>query len=180
MKEIRQITTLKALNKIIKLFNTIERSIVRLFYFLMFSLGATIFFGAMNHYLQRKDYLYLGGLCFPVLAILFGFTSLLYNRSRALQPGAAQRRSLYAAERGLQATLLFMVGIASGAIIATITEFLKIDTSNTPEVPKTLLVYFAPIMLTLYSFSAFFFALRAVSHRTVRLVNIRTLARMVR
>ncbi|WP_372438133.1 hypothetical protein ACCM60_12950 [Pseudomonas chlororaphis subsp. aureofaciens] len=180
MKECRPTGARKVLNKIIKIFSAVERSIVRLFYFLIWSLGATIFFGAMDHYLQRKEYLYLGGLCFPVLAVLFGFTSLLYNRSRALQSGAAQRRSLYAAERGLQATLLFVVGIASGSIIATITEFLKIDTSSTPEAPKTLLIYFVPIMLVLYSFSAFFFALRAASHRTVRLVNIRMLARRVR
>ena len=163
-----------------RLLNTLERSIIKLFYYLIFSLGATIFFGAMNHYLQRKDYLYLGGVCFPVLAVLFGFTSLLYNRSRALQPGPVQRRSLYAAERSFQATLLFVVAIASGAIIATITEALSIDTSNTTKTPSTLLIYFIPILLALNSFSAFFFALRAAVHRTVKPISTRTLARTFR
>ena len=163
-----------------KIYKTVERLSIRLFYYLIFSLGSAIFFSALNHYLLSKNYLSLGGVCFPVLAVLFGFTSLLYNRSRALQPGAAQRRALYAAERGLQATLLFLVGIASGSIIATITEVIKFDFLITPETSKTLLIFFIPILLVLYSFAAFFHALRAIAHGTVRLVTIRTLARKIR
>ncbi|MBD9463921.1 hypothetical protein [Pseudomonas sp. Pdm06] len=170
----------KLLKKIGKIVSFLERSAVRLFYFLILSLGSTVFFGAMNHYLQLKDYLSLGSVCFPVLAVLFGFTALLYNRSRALQPGAAQRRSLYAAERGLQATILFVVGVGLGSIIATITEVLKLDISNASGSSRTLLVYFIPILLVLNSFSAFFFALRAIAHGTVRLVGLRTLARKIR
>lgn len=166
--------------KLTKTGKTLERLTVKLFYYLILSLGSTIFFSAMNHYLQRKDYSSLGAVCFPVLAVLFGFTSLLYNRSRALHPGAAQRRSLYAAERGLQATLLFVVGVASGSIIATITETLKFDFASKPETSTTLLVYFIPIILVLYSFSSFFFALRAIAHGTVRMVDTRALSRRVR
>lgn len=159
---------------------TLERLTVKLFYYLILSLGSTIFFSAINHYLLRKDYLSLGAVCFPVLAVLFGFTSLLYNRSRALQPGAAQRRSLYAAERGLQATLLFVVGVASGSIIATITETLNFELTRKPETSTTLLVYFIPIILVLYSFSCFFFALRAIAHGTVRMIDTRKLSRRIR
>lgn len=42
--------------------------------------------------------------------LLFAFTSLQYNRARAYRSGAAQRRSLMAAEITLRATLAFTLG----------------------------------------------------------------------
>lgn len=165
------------LNRVI---NLVARQVIRLFFFTIWSLGATIFFGAMHHYLMRSEFLYLATLCFPILAILFGFSALLYNRSRALQPGPAQRRSLYAAERALQATVLFVLGLASGAIIATIMSQLKLNTQAPESATYLLVVFFVPILLILNSFSAFFFSFRAVSHGMVRFVSTRELARKIR
>lgn len=158
----------------------IVRQLIKLFFFLIWSLGATIFFASMHHYLMRSEFLYLATLCFPVLAILFGFSALLYNRSRALQPGPAQRRSLYAAERALQATVLFALGLASGAIIATVTSQLSINLQTNESTTYLLLVYLIPILLILNSFSAFFFSFRAISHGMVKLVTTRELARKIR
>lgn len=129
---------------------------------------------------MRSEFLYLATLCFPILAILFGFSALLYNRSRALQPGPAQRRSLYAAERALQATVLFVLGLASGAIIATIMSQLKLNTQAPESATYLLVVFFVPILLILNSFSAFFFSFRAISHGMVRFVSTRELARKIR
>jgi hypothetical protein len=160
--------------------NFIVRQIIRLFFFMIWSLGATIFFGAMHHYLARGEFLYLATLCFPILAILFGFSALLYNRSRALQPGPAQRRSLYAAERALQATVLFILGLASGAIIATIMSQLKLSVQPPEAATYLLLIFLVPILLILNSFSAFFFSFRAISHGMVRLVSTRELAKKLK
>ena len=165
------------LNRLIKL---TARQCIRLFFFTIWSLGITIFFSAFYHYLIRNEFLYLATLCFPILAILFGFSALLYNRSRAFQAGPAQRRSLYAAERALQATILFVLGLASGAIVATIMWQFKGNTPNTPESPILLIIFFIPIVLVLFSFSAFFFSIRAISHRMVRFVHTRELLRKIR
>lgn len=160
------------LNRII---NFIARQIVRLLFFIIWALSATIFFGAIHHYLMRGEFLYLATLCFPILAILFGFSALLYNRSRALQPGPAQRRSLYAAERSLQATILFILGLATGAIIATVMSELKLNTLHPKTESYLLLIFFVPILLILNSFSAFFFSFRAISHGMVKLISTREL-----
>ncbi len=157
-----------------KIFIYINRRIVSCFFYLIFLFGSTIFFGALQHYLMLKEYVFLGGLCFPVLAVLFGFAALLYNRSRALPSGPAQRRSLYAAERALQATIIFVLGVGSAAIVATLTTYLGLDISNTHQSPKLLLIFFIPIMLVLFSFGAFHLALRAISHGMVRSVTMRT------
>lgn len=134
----------------------------------------------MQHYLIQKDFLFLATLCIPTLAVLFGFSALLYNRSRAFQPGPTQRRSLYAAERALQATILFTSGIAIGAIITTITLQLKIDTEGNGSQSKLLLFFFIPIMLILYSFGVFVISFRAVSKGMLKPVTMKEMLKRIR
>lgn len=165
---------------LVKLLSFINRLIVRFFFFSIWLFGATIFFGAMNHYLRQKDYLFLATLCFPILAVLFGFSALLYNRSRAFQPGPVQRRSLYSAERALQSTVLFALGLGSGAIIITIIVQLKLSTGDDGPQSKLLLIFFVPIMLILSSFGTFFLSFRAISHGMIKRVNIREMLRKIR
>lgn len=147
---------------------------------MVFSLGSTIFFGTINHYLIQKEFFFLATLCLPILAILFGFAALLYNRSRAFPSGPAQRRSLYAAERALQATILFASGLAIGAIIITITLQLKIDTGGAEPESKLLLIFFIPIMLILFSFGVFLLSFRAISHGMLKPVPIREMLKRIR
>jgi hypothetical protein len=163
-----------------RIINFTIRQCIRLYFYLIFSLGSMLFFSTMYHYIILNQLLELAKLCFPILAILFGFAALLYNRSRAIQPGPSQRRSLYAAERALQATILFLLGVATGTIIATITSELKIDMTYRSGSSFLLLTYLIPIMLVLYSFCSFFFAVRAISHGVVRYVGTRQLLRKIR
>jgi hypothetical protein len=170
----------KILHLLSRLEKLITRLCMRLFFFTIFSLGSTIFMGTMHHYLIQKEFLFLATLCIPILAILFGFSALLYNRSRALQPGPSQRRSLYAAERSLQATIFFASGLAIGAIIATITVQLKIDTGGDEPNSKLLLIFFIPIMLILFSFGVFLLSFRAISHGMLKPVTIREMLKRIR
>lgn len=165
------------LNRII---NFTTRQCIRLYFYAIFSLGSMLFFATIYHYIILNEFLDLAKLCFPILAVLFGFSALFYNRSRALQPGPSQRRSLYAAERALQATILFVLGVASGTIIATITWQLKIDMTYKSGSSFLLIIYFIPIIFVLFSFSSFFFAIRAISHGVVRHVGTRQLLRRIR
>lgn len=156
--------------------------IVRAFYWGLFTLSSGVFFTVLHRYVVTAQFSSLAIVCGPVLALLFGFTSLLYGRTRALPAGREQRRTLYAAERALQSAILFMVAVALGAIIA-----LSVWSSATKGVPvpatanlSLLYWFFLPIMLTLYSFACFFFALRTIAHRLFRWVPVRELARRVK
>lgn len=164
---------------------TIQRMsnwIVRAFYWWLFTLSSGIFFTTLQHYIVTAQFSSLAIVCGPVLALLFGFTSLLYGRTRAFPAGREQRRSLYAAERALQSVILFMVAIALGTMIAL--PLWLSATRGTPVAAGTnlslLYWFFFPIILTLYSFGCFFFALRAVAHRLFRWVPVRELARRVK
>ncbi|WP_085683131.1 MULTISPECIES: hypothetical protein [unclassified Pseudomonas] len=163
-----------------KILRLIDRLFTRLFFFTIWIFGATIFFGAMDHYLRQRDFLVLATLCFPILAVLFGFSALLYNRSRAFQPGPVQRRSLYAAERALQSTVLFALGFGSGAIIATLIVQLKLSTGDDGAQSKLLLIFFIPIMLILGSFGTFFLSFRAISHGMLKRMSMREILRKIR
>lgn len=163
-----------------KLLRSIDRLLTRLFFFSIWIFGATIFFGAMDHYLRQKNFLLLATVCFPILAVLFGFSALLYNRSRAFQPGPIQRRSLYAAERALQSTVLFALGFGSGAIIAMIIAQLKLSLVTKEQQSYLLLIFFIPIILILSSFGTFFLSFRAVSHGMLKRVSIRQILRRIK
>lgn len=153
----------------------------RVFYFLLFVLVSTVFFSALHYYLSTAQFAAIALICGPVLALLFGFSALLYGRTRALLPGLEQKRSLYAAERALQAAILFMVAVALGGIIS-IPMWMATIGAKTPVSPmnNTLIWFFAPMLLALFSFACFFLALRTVSHRMLRWMTLRELAKRLR
>lgn len=150
------------------------------FYFALFVFVSAAFFAALQFYLVSQEFATLAAICGPVLAILFGFSALLYNRARALPEGKEQRRSLYAAERGMQATVLFFFGTAIGGIGAALVHSLSSVGNMTLHPAINLVVsvlYFACIILVLYSFVAFFLALRTVAHKLLRWIPMRHLVR---
>jgi hypothetical protein len=76
--------------------------------------AASVFFGAVFHHVYTLDFKPLAALCLPILAIFFTFTSLLYIRGRSLARGRHQFRTLFAAERSMQATVCYLAGIVIG------------------------------------------------------------------
>ena len=52
----------------------------------------------------------------PLLVVFYGFASVLFVRGRALVPGPWQTRSLHAAEKAMQATAWYLLGMLLGAI----------------------------------------------------------------
>lgn len=66
--------------------------------------------------MQLEGLLAFGG---ATSALLFGFTSLQFNRTRAYSSGPTQRRSLVVAELALRSTLSFVMGAAITAMIFT-------------------------------------------------------------
>lgn len=76
-----------------------------------------VFLGAVAHHVYWLDFRPLAAWCLPVLIVFFAFASLLYSRGKALAKGRGQIRSLYAAERAMQAAVWHFFGIASGAAL---------------------------------------------------------------
>lgn len=155
--------------------------ISRVLYVALYMLVSAMFFTALYRFMVTARFLAIAAMYAPTLALLFGFASVLYGRARAYSPGPEQRRCLYAAERSLQASLLFMIAGALGAAVAS-SLWLWAEQSPTvltDEVTVTLW-FFVPIMFALMSFGAFFFALRAIGHRLLRWLHTEQLARRIR
>lgn len=141
-----------------------------------------LFYSYASQYLFKFQITPLATLCLPILAVFFGFAALLYNRARAIPNGPEQRRTLYAAERALQATTLYFYALLLGSIITAIFSSFNI---TTPELEPgavywPLVIYFAPAMLALFAFGCFMFSLRAISHRKLRPVKTREIMRRIR
>lgn len=149
-----------------------QRNLYRGFYYVTWSLGSTVFFTALVRYVMAFQLEQLAVLCLPFLAVFFGFSALIYNRARALSSGSEQRRSLYAAERGMQATIFYLFGVVLAVIIASIlwafgARPIPFDSTVKNEY---LLPFVIPLLLMLWAYGSFFFALRAISHRLFRRV----------
>jgi hypothetical protein len=153
----------------------------RALYAVLYMFVAALFFTVLHHFLVSAQFLAVAAVCAPTLALLFGFAGVLYGRARALPKGPDQQRCLYAAERALQAALVFMTAVAVGALIAS---FLWVMGQQSPSLlqdrTRLLLWFSIPIFLALMAFGAFFFAFRAVGHQLLRWVHVRPLARRLR
>jgi fumarate reductase subunit D len=101
----------------------------------------------------------------PILAAFFAFSALLYNRARAYPDGPIQRRSLYAADEALTATILYLLGLMFGALITFGLADANFKVSKTPafgdpQQTKLLILYIIPLFFVGLSFYSFAHALR--------------------
>lgn len=74
-------------------------------------------FAAFARHVSELDFKPLAALGLPVLLVLFGFASLLFLRGRSLAKGSAQVRSLYAAEKAMQAAVWHLSGIMLAIVL---------------------------------------------------------------
>ena len=104
---------------------------------------ALVFLGAVTHHIVALDFKPLAAFCLPILVVLYGFASLLFTRGRALAAGPLQVRSLYAAERAMQAAIWYLFGIILGVTIYGLLSHFGIPLdSNEPWYPMVLLLAF--------------------------------------
>jgi hypothetical protein len=78
---------------------------------------ALVFFAVVYHHVSRLDFQPLAAFSLPMLVLFFGFTSLLYMRGRSLGRSKEQLRTLFAAERAMQASVSYLSGVAVGSSI---------------------------------------------------------------
>ena len=75
------------------------------------------FFAAFAHHVYRFDFKPMAALGVPILLAFFGFASLFFIRGRSLAGGRAQFRSLFAAERAVQAAVWHLSGIMLSTVL---------------------------------------------------------------
>lgn len=110
--------------------------------------------------------------------LLFAFTSLQYNRSRAYQPGPMQRRSLIAAELALKATLAFTAGAIVTATIYFLLSELGYQPSpwnRTPAQKVPALLAFIPLDFFAYTVCVLWRATRVLLHGMLVSLSVRRL-----
>lgn len=153
------------LRKIAKIF--VE--LIQLLVFSFLSAGCILRLGNM----QLDGLLQFGAV---VLALLFAFTSLTFNRARAFPNGPTQRRTLYAADLAFGATL----SCTFGTSIAVVAYFLFSKSGYVPTPPdecpsQRLPTFFAFVPLAFFIHTCFsaFAATRILIYERFRLVRTR-------
>lgn len=125
-----------------------RRRVLRLAFRLLEIALAFVFLAAVVHHVLTFDFKPLAALCLPILAVLLAITSLLYTRGRSLAKGK-QLRSLCAAERALQATIWYLLGIVLGTSLYGM--LVRFGVTFNPAEPSVvgfwLLLFLAPYAL---------------------------------
>lgn len=135
--------------------------------------AAAVFFGVVFHHVYAQDFKPLAAFCVPMLVVFFGFTSLLYMRGRSLSRGKDQVRTLFAAERSMQATVSYLSGIVVGASLYGLLQY--VDFSFDPAKPTAaglwLLLFLAPYALMQMGFFFFMTAVWIIVPQVLRPVS---------
>jgi hypothetical protein len=141
---------------------------------------AFVFLGAVVHHVSALDFKPLAALCLPILAVFFAFASLLYIRGRALTLRKTQIRSLYAAERAMQAAVWQLSGIIVGTSLYGLLGYMGVivDPSES-SAGLWLLLFLAPYALMQIGLLCFMRAVWAVSPAFFRRVGAFELRRRV-
>jgi hypothetical protein len=143
---------------------------------------AAVFLVAIADHVLRADFRPLVALSVPLLVVFYGFASVLFVRGRALAQGPWQTRSLYAAERAMQATVWYLVGILLGVIVYTATK--RLGVRFDPAAPQVdalwLLLFLAPYAFMQAALTSFLRGMWALGPDFFRGAGPLTLARRVR
>ncbi len=153
------------------------------YYLLLFGAAASAFFWAIRDHLIAGQLGDAAALCASVLAVHFGFAALLYSRSRALRPGKPQRRSLYAAERLMQAITLFILGVALGSMgtaLLRLAAKLEAAWMTSALSAASIVLFTASTILVLMAFGSSMMTVQTLSHQLVRWIPTRLLAKRLR
>lgn len=131
------------------------------------------FFAMVLHHVYNLDFAPLAALCLPVQVVLFGFTSLLYMRGRTLARSREQLRTLFAAERAMQAAFWYCTGIVTGAALVGAMPWTWIG--HNPAAPGAsslfLLVFLLPYALMQGGLTLFMRAACVISPQFIRRVT---------
>lgn len=130
--------------------------------------------------LQRKRALRLlfGALAMGMSAAFFGFASLFFIRGRSLARGSAQFRSLFAAERAVQAAVWHLSGIMLSTVLYALLmrSGVALEASETWLIALWALLFLAPhalMQIGLWTFMRAVLIVAPQMFRPVRAFEVR-------
>jgi hypothetical protein len=135
--------------------------------------AAASFFSMVAYHVYNLNFAPLAALCLPVQVALFGFTSLLYMRGRTLSRSSDQLRTLFAAERAMQAAVWYCTGIVTGAALVGAMPWAWIG--HDPAAPGawslTLLLFLVPYAIMQTGFTIFLRSACIIAPQFIRRVT---------
>jgi hypothetical protein len=140
-----------------------------------------LFLWTITHHVATRDMKPLAAFTLPILVIFYGFASVLFVRGRALVAGPWQVRSLYAAERAMQGTVWYLLGIILGVAAYGLLRYFKapFESGETWLTGLLLLVFLVPYALMQVGLLCFMRAVWVVAPQFVRSVGALEVARRV-
>lgn len=144
--------------------------------------GSAAFFATVSRHVYMLDFAPLLALCLPVQLALFGFTSLLYMRGRSIAPGRDQLRTMFAAERAMQAAIWYCTGIVVATALAGALPWAWIghDPAQPGWASLVLLVFLVPYLLMHTGFTLFMQAAGVIAPQFIRRVTPYEMWRRIR
>ena len=157
-----------------------KRTLRMLFSALMVGMSVA-FFAAFAHHAYRLDFRPMTALGLPILLVFFGFGSLFFIRGRSLAKGGAQMRSLFAAERAVQAAVWHLAGIMLSTVLYALLmrSGVALHTSETWLVAFWGALFLAPHVLMQIGLFTFMRAVLIVAPQLFRKVGVFELRRRV-
>ncbi|HWI83642.1 hypothetical protein [Ramlibacter sp.] len=117
----------------------------------------------------------------PILATYIAVAALMYNRGRALRKGPSKVRSLYAAERAVQAALFTVVGAAIGAVIFGWAYWFGLSVQKDGGAKNAwVLIYSLPLLYIMAGYTSFLLGLRVIAKEFLRPLSAKEAARRLR
>jgi hypothetical protein len=157
-----------------------KRAFRMLFNALAFGMSLA-FFVAFAHHAYRLDFKPLAALGVPILVVFLGFASLFFIRGRSLAKGNAQFRSLFAAERAVQAAAWHLAGIMLGTVLYAL--LMRSGVASQPSAPWLVALwatlFLAPHALMQIALLTFMRAVLIVAPQLFRRVGALELRRRV-
>ena len=117
----------------------------------------------------------------PVIATYIATAGLLYNRARALPKGPSKTRSLYSAERAVQATVFTLAGIVIGTSIFAVVQWFHLSSlASTQRGGALLFAYLLPMAFVLSGYISFVIGFRAIAKDFLHPLGARDIAERIR
>jgi hypothetical protein len=136
------------------------------------------FFAAFAHHVYRFDFKPMAALGVPILLAFFGFASLFFISGRSLAKGSAQFRSLFAAERAVQAAVWHLSGIMLSTVLYALLmrSGVTLEASDTWSVALWTLMFLVPhalMQIGLWTFTRAVLIVAPQLFRPVRAFEVR-------
>lgn len=136
---------------------------------------------AFFYLVKSRDFSSAGSALIAVSATYMAFAALLFSRASALPQGPSKVRSIYAAERIMQAIAFAFAGAIMGLVFFSCGSYFENAANIDSSKPHPwLLIFFVPLVFILWGYGAFLSALKVVSREFFHPLSTRDIARRIR